>query len=326
MTERLFVFVTSPWVPVEWIEAHGLEPRGAWSAMTEGPVAVPEGVCAFAQKTASLAKAHPQDAVVFTTACDQMRRAADAAATGHSRTFLFNLPSTWQSSTPRRLYQAELARLGRFLETLGGRAPTDAQLERAIHDRAARCAVLRQFLQQRSGRPAAEALAAFHHSGSLPARPPTHAMAQGDPVPLALLGGPLLPSQWSLFDAIASAGGAVVLNATEPGERSLLPPWPELLPGQDRLAKLADHYFDHMTDVFHRPNSRLYAWLQTRLSARRSRGIVLWIHVGCDLWRAEAASLRDAFGLPVLTLEAHEGPATSLRNVTRLAAFLESLR
>ena len=26
------VFCTSPWVPPEWIKAHGLEPRGIWLA------------------------------------------------------------------------------------------------------------------------------------------------------------------------------------------------------------------------------------------------------------------------------------------------------
>ena len=26
------VFYTSPWVPPEWIKAHGLEPRGVWFA------------------------------------------------------------------------------------------------------------------------------------------------------------------------------------------------------------------------------------------------------------------------------------------------------
>ena len=50
------VIVTSPWVPREWIQAHGLEPRGVWLRQHHQPAAVAEGVCAFAQEMASLAK------------------------------------------------------------------------------------------------------------------------------------------------------------------------------------------------------------------------------------------------------------------------------
>jgi hypothetical protein len=46
--------------------------------------------------------------------------------------------------------------------------------------------------------------------------------------------------------------------------------------------------------------------------------------VGCDLWRAESESLREAFGLPVLLLSAEE--ASPSRSISRLEAFLESLR
>ena len=337
------VFVTSPWVPAEWIKAHGLEPRGAWLGKTGQPVAVPQGVCAFAQKMTELARAHPAVAVVFTTACDQMRRAADAvAAADSSRLFLFNLPATWQSSAARRLYHAELARLGKFLETLGGRTPTDAQLAGVICAYEACRTALRAFMLRGSARRTAEALAIYFagsarsssgSGGSLPCR---HSLESASAalgrdaapvgVPLALVGGPLLPTQWPLFDAVESAGGCVRLNATEPSERTLLPPLPNAASGQSLPGMLADHYFDHAVDVFHRPNSRLYAWLRSRLSERRVRGIVLWVHVGCDLWRAEASSLREAFELPVLVLEAHEVHAGGLRDTNRLTAFIESLQ
>ena len=83
---------------------------------------------------------------------------------------------------------------------------------------------------------------------------------------------------------------------------------------------------DNCVDVFQRPNTRLYAWLKERLAARQVRGIVLWHFVGCDLWRAEAQSLREAFGLPVLLLDANEAAGDALRQSTRIQAFLESLR
>lgn len=320
------VFVTSPWVPVEWIKAHGLEPRGAWLGEIRQSVAVREGVCAFAQQMADLAKAHPGAAVVFTTACDQMRRAADTVTTpGDSRVFLFNLPATWQSPAARRLYHAELARLGRFLETLGGQAPTDGRLAAVMHDFESRRIALREFIHQSSAREAAAAMASFYDDRACPTAKPARDESR-QPILLALVGGPLLASQRPLFDAIESAGGCVMLNATEPCERCLLPPLPNLALNRSQLAVLADHYFDHALDVFHRPNSRLYAWLGPRLADRCVRGIVLWVHVGCDLWRAEAASFREAFGLPVLVLDAHEVHAGGLRDANRLAAFIESLQ
>lgn len=293
--------VTSPWVPREWIRAHGLEPRGAWFAPLDPSGAVPEGVCAFAGAMTRLHQAQPHAGIVFTTACDQMRRAADAtASSGGKHAFLFSLPATWQTSAARKLYHAEVARLGKYLESLGGHTPGEEELMREIRRSEAHRAHRRRILE----------------AGSSSDRG----------VPLALVGGPLLPSQWSLFDAVEVAGGRVVLNATEPGERSVLPPLPPLAPGQEAVIALADHYFDHAVDVFHRPNTRLYAWLGERLKARGARGILLWAHLACDLWRVEAASLREAFGLPVLVLEAHRVGTGGLRDRQRLGAFVESRR
>jgi hypothetical protein len=398
------IIVTSPWVPVEWIAAHGFMPRGVWSLAGATSGAVAEGVCAFAHGARCLAETQPQTPVIFTTACDQMRRAADAfQPSAAGRSFLFNLPATWQSPAARRLYHAEVERLGKFLQPLGGKAPTSGGLAAAIHRYEATRARLWQVVEGESARDTARALACLWggttlaRSAAVPAAgaggvSPPEAVPGGTPgkpagedacatapaaqlhrVALALVGGPLTASQWGLFDLIESAGGCVVLNATEPGERCLLPPLPGLdvaqvsqpavsptsrsaalgLPGVaptvdghagletcDRadsevcatnsaaapLARLCDHYFDHIVDVFQRPNSRLYDWLRPRLAERRVRGIVLWVHVGCDLWRAEAASLREAFGLPVLVLDTTETRGAGLRELSRLGAFIESLQ
>ena len=326
------VVLTSPWVPAEWVQAHGHEPRGVWSLPEATPATVAEGVCAFAQRLRGLAEASPARPIIFTTACDQMRRAADAACEAQAaKVFLFNLPATWQTAAARRLYHAEVERLGRFLERLGGQTPTADALR----------SVISEYDRQRE-------------RGRALVSQPCGGASVADGLPLALVGGPLLPAQQDLFDTIKSAGGLVVLNATEPGERNLLPPGPQ--PGTDRgrasevqlvvqplgcrepvreasrdessgpLAVLCNHYFDHIVDAFQRPNSRLYNWLGPRLAERRVRGIVLWVHVGCDLWRAEAASFREAFGLPVLVLDSTGASAGGLRDLNRLAAFIESLR
>jgi hypothetical protein len=56
------------------------------------------------------------------------------------------------------------------------------------------------------------------------------------------------------------------------------------------------------------------------------RGIVLWHFTGCDLWRAEAQTFRETFGLPVLLLEASGEPGAAPREINRLQAFVETLR
>jgi benzoyl-CoA reductase/2-hydroxyglutaryl-CoA dehydratase subunit BcrC/BadD/HgdB len=94
----------------------------------------------------------------------------------------------------------------------------------------------------------------------------------------------------------------------------------------DPVRALARGYFENITDVFQRPNTRLYSWLRTRLLSRKVRGILLWHFTGCDLWRAEAPHLREAFRLPVLLLEAGEVQGASPRDTGRLQAFVETLR
>jgi hypothetical protein len=89
---------------------------------------------------------------------------------------------------------------------------------------------------------------------------------------------------------------------------------------------LAAGYFENIADVFQRPNTRLHAWLRPRLVSRGARGIVLRLYTGCDLWRAEAESLREAFGLPVLPLETADGAGISAYDVNRLEAFVETLK
>ncbi len=355
------VFYTSPWVPPEWIKAHGLEPRGIWLAkeLVCEPLSLAAGVCAFANAAVSLAEQQADSAVVFTSHCDQLRRGFDSVAEAvSSRVFLFNLPVTWQTPVAERIYLDELRRLGQFLLGLGGHAPTTGELAE----------IMARYSQARSrllaaaawcpARSYAEAVARFHHKGS--ADLPTECCAPvTGAVPLALVGGPLPHSQMPLLDAIDKAGGRVVLNATEAGERSLWPASPQdqaqhtvaersvyaaetsdKEPSQDSPApvplreprsataalpeQLARTYLANYVDVFQRPNTRLYDWLGPRLTSRGVRGIVLLHYVACDLWRAEAQPLREAFGLPVLLLDADQ--TASHRNTGRLQAFLESLR
>lgn len=329
------VFLTSPWVPAEWVMAHGLTPRGLFATGSAGASPLAAGGCAFAQGALRSAELHRHSVVVFTTTCDQLRRTFDLAAeAANEYLFLFNVPATWQTAASRALFRAELERLGRFLETHGGRAPTSADLASVMlrHDKQ------RQLLRSAAGScPAqayAEAVARFHWTGEASFKNSNQAHP-ASAVAIALLGGPLpdpaeagpdRASSMSTIALIEHAGGRVVLDATEAGERSLFPQLPNRDWSGDPVGALVDAYFDHAADVFQRPNTRLYAWLRERLGVRRIRGIVLRAFVGCDLWRAEAESLREAFGLPVLLLEADESPGCDAREAGRVQAFVEMLR
>jgi benzoyl-CoA reductase/2-hydroxyglutaryl-CoA dehydratase subunit BcrC/BadD/HgdB len=370
------VFFTSPWVPAEWIKAHGLEPRGIWFAPQFAFDSLPlsAGLCAFAHAAVRLAEKERESAVIFTTHCDQLRRGFDAVASpALAPVFLFNLPATWQTPVGRQIFISELERLGDFLAGLGGHAPSCGELlETMTHYGLAR-ERLRGAAAGCAGRRYAEAVSRFHWDGSCPPAGDPFFRSQEGPsprglVPVALIGGPLPRSQWDLLDIIERAGGRVVLNGTEAGERSLQPAFPlealraALAPGAPGtppsrgargrleadeevegrqsaaippaskagckpalLEALTRAYIEGCVDVFQRPNTRLYAWLKERLAARGVRGIVLWHYVGCDLWRAEAQPLREAFGLPVLLLDADEAAGGSLRIVGRIEAFLEAV-
>jgi len=317
------VFFTSPWIPVEWIRAHGLMPRGIWAAENFQPGASPSsaGVCTFAEAAVRFAEANADSAVIFSTACDQMRRGFDTAMLhGQQRVFLFNLPATWQTATAKAMFRAELERLGQFLLTIGGRAPSLEKLRQEMRQSSATRKRLFESAATSSPRGFAEAVARFHWDGTFSSPPPA---APANQIPLALVGGPLLASHWKLLDEIEAAGGRVALNATKTGERSLCPAF------QNHSAPFDDlvtSYFENIVDVFQRPNTRLYSWLKPRLASRQVRGIVLWHFTGCDLWRAEAQTLRETFGLPVLLLEAGGEPGNAPRELTRLQAFIEMLK
>ena len=319
------VFLASPWIPPEWVRAHGLRPRALWLApdFSQSTALLPAGVCGFAEAALAFAKNHPDAVVVFSSACDQLRRAFDSAILhNHRRVFLFNLPATWQSPVANRIYRAELKRLGRFLSSCGGQAPSPQILRREM----SRAGSARQRLLQSadgcSARGFAEAIARFQWDGEW-APPPRVTVKHTS---IALLGGPFLSRDWPLLDEIETAGARLALNATDSGERALGPAYADALRAKSPFDALVRAWCDNIIDAFQRPDSRLYSWLKPRLAERRVRGLILWHYTNCDLWRAQAQSLREAFGLPLLPLETggESGGAAGRRN--RLQAFLEILQ
>ncbi|MGA2175923.1 MAG: 2-hydroxyacyl-CoA dehydratase family protein [Verrucomicrobiota bacterium] len=320
------VFLTSPWIPAEWIRAHGLQPRGLWAAenLQGGAWPLSAGDCAFAEAVVRFAEARTDSAVIFSTACDQLRRGFDAVVLhGQGRAFLFNLPATWQTAAAGQIFRSELERLGQFLLSIGGRAPPAEALRQDMLRSSRTRTRLLESAPASSPRGFAEAVARFHGDGSFSPPPPDAPTTQ---IPLALVGGPFPAPHWKLLDELEAAGGRVALNATETGERSLSPAFEFEGGANHPFDALVRGYCDHIIDVFQRPNTRLYSWLKPRLASRRVRGIVLWHFTGCDLWRAEAQTLRETFGLPVLLLEAGGEPGAAPREINRLQAFVETLK
>ena len=149
----------------------------------------------------------------------------------------------------------------------------------------------------------------------------------GDGIPLALVGGPLLPCDHEIFDMVQRAGGSIVLDATETGERTLPPPFDARRMADDPLESLVDAYFLGIPDVFRRPNDGLYDWLGRQMAARGVRGVVFRRYLWCDLWHAEFHRLKQWSPVPVLEIDvADDDESVTCRTLGRIEAFLEMLR
>lgn len=338
----------SPWIPPEWIAAHGMRPR--WLRLqrdgsTHPLAGVRRGVCPFAGALADAAVAGLDvSALVMTTACDQMRYAAAVVQQRSSLpVFLLNMPSTWQTPAARQMYRDELVRLGGWLRQLGGRLPSRDDLAGVMLQYDFARTRLRASREQFSGRQFAEALADLHgmptgsgvfsHVAGKTSQSSTGFADNTEhdrrlrPVPLAILGGPLLADELAILDTIEQRGGRVVLDATEGGERTLPAALDRSRIQADPLGELVRVYFDGIADVFQRPNDRLYGWLRDHATVRGFCGIVVWRYVWCDLWQAEVARLKQQSPVPVLALDAADGEcATSSRTQGRIESFLEMLR
>ena len=293
------------YVPGEWIAAHGLspvreQPRQLNDHDGLGRV---EGLCAFV-KAYSNEVLGGADCVgaVFTTACDQMRRAYDVVKDkAGCATFLMNVPSTWRTAESKKLYVDELGRLGRWLCTLGGRSPSNALLAETM----VACDEKRQS-QRAARRPCDD--------GS-------------DATAIAIVGGPMLESDFDIFQIIEQAGGHVVLDATETGELGLCDAFDKGRLADDAVGELARAYFECIPAVWKRPNDGLFEWLEAKCAERGVRGIVYHRFVWCDVWHAELYRVRESLGLPVLDLDASgDWHSTSERTTNRIEAFLETLQ
>lgn len=312
------VVYSSPFVPAEWIAAFGLRPSRLMPSAAEASViGSSAGVCTYTRAFVNSVMSRDDiRAVVMASSCDQMRRASEILERD-SRVFLLNVPSTWQGENPRSMYISELKRLGRFLEGVGGSAPSDVYLRRTVDEYDDKRRKLLDI--QVSGRAFSEAIAWFQETGFIPE---SKGHCREDGVRLALIGGPLLKEHLRVFDILEEFGGSVVIDATETGERGL--PC-RIESAGDVLSSLADAYFLGIPDVFQRPNKRLYEWLRKKVKERRIRAVVLLRHLWCDLWHAEAQIIKEELNLPLLDLDITDDPDDLLLKSGRIQAFMEML-
>ncbi|MHC4854536.1 MAG: 2-hydroxyacyl-CoA dehydratase [Planctomycetota bacterium] len=321
------VVYSCPFVPPEWIAAHDLTPRRILPRAAEAATlagGATQGLCSWVQAVVTRFLDEPAaDGVVLTTTCDQMRRAAELL--DGVPLFLMNVPSTWQTAAAQKLYLNELERLGRFLCRLGGTPPGEERLVETMLEFDAARQQLRASRGHLSARAFSTAIARFHSN------PPGDLPAAGEPVlprgvEVALVGGPLMEHLFDIFDVVGEGGGAVVLDGTTTGERTLPVPFDRRELRCDPLRVLADTYFGTIPDAFRRPNSALYSWLQDRIKKRGVRGILFLRHTWCDTWAAEATRMKEWCGIPLLVLDAGSGSTLEERTISRVQTFLEVLR
>ena len=323
------IIYTCPYVPAEWIAAHGFCPSRIIPKAAGNPIVPMEGVCPYVQAFVNqVTTSREATAVVMTTVCDQMRRAFDIVTSSCKLPgFLMNIPSTWQHVGAQKLYLEELKRFGRFLVTLGGKTPSNKFLtEIMLEYNNARSSILamRKYLTSSQY---SQTIATFNRDGkeavswTLPKDKPPMAGTS-----LAIIGGPLLEESFSLFDEIENYGGRIVLDATETGERGICGHFDMDKHQDDPLRELADTYFC-IPDVFRRPNNRLYDWLKEQLANREVRGIILWRYMWCDMWHAEVHRLKKWTELPVLDIDVNANEkGLSVRTHLRIQAFVEMLQ
>lgn len=304
------VLHTSPYVPAEWIEAHGLEPcrvvpsgKSCARAVLDG-----EGMCPYVRTfCAHVLSAEGVCGIVMTTTCDQMRRASEVVARGTTvPVLLMDVPRTWQTVAVRRMYTGELDRLGDFLVQVGGTRPRSDRLAEVMrtHDEA-RCR------GDRWGGRWAEAHPTTAHAA----------------IPVALVGGHARSEDLALLDLIREHGGFVALDATEAGEAGRPRPFDRRRLGDEPFQELADAYFDGIADISRRPNHGFYDWLGRLLRERDIRGLILHRYTWCDLWHAEVERIRQHTGLPVLDLDTGGDEVPDYgRQRTRISAFMEMLQ
>ncbi|MEN6308460.1 MAG: 2-hydroxyacyl-CoA dehydratase family protein [Anaerohalosphaeraceae bacterium] len=282
------VWYNCPFVPAELITACGLSPRRFDADTADFCAAQTEGIC-FAVETflTGLKKQTSPYAVIFTTLCDQMRRAFDLyQANGGKNGFLLNVPVTIGPDAVA-LFAEELRQMEQFLGHLSDHT---AQFDTINTD-------------------------APHLKSS---KPQKNSRAK-----IALIGGPVYACQLAALEHSLENRGAIVLNAAENAVEEFRRPLNPQALKIDPYVELAAAYLQTIPSIRTRPGHLFYQWLQTQLQTTAVDGIILIRHPFCDHWRGVEYQLRQRPLPPVLAIEWNGSPQVAA--LSRLEAFLEML-
>jgi len=317
-----------PFVPAEWIAAHGFDPHRFFPVGKENnPSAGVAGLCSYAGAVVEEAFTNDDSEVmVLTTLCDQMRRATDLlTGKGLSSFFLMHVPTVYGNEEARRLYRDELERLGRFLVRHGGTRAADGRTAEIMMDFDIRRSELRASRNHLTGLQFTEACMEFQKTGKFTS--PVSSSEQKSPgVRIGLLGGPLMERHLNIIDFIEQSGGTIALDGTDTGERSLPAPFDRSRIAEDPLEALTTAYFDNIPHPFRRPDVLFYQWLDRETEARSINGLLILRHTWCDIWHGEVARLKEWSDIPVLDIDMggqDNGNENRIKN--RIIAFLEML-
>jgi len=152
-------------------------------------------------------------------------------------------------------------------------------------------------------------------------------LPEGDPptgVPLMLSG--IVAEPADLFDHLAAVGGRVVADDLACGARRL---YPETADG-DPFNRLASHLLAAPPDPTRgSPIAERAAFLRERMERSGARGLVVYDVTFCEPELFDVPLLRSHLGkagFPLLHVEVELGEDLGQQTLTRLEAFVETLR
>jgi len=298
------VLTSSPFIPAEWIQAHGftverLVPDSGGIEEHDRPFM---GRCPRAHLLLkSLMKRSDAAAVVLTSTCDQMRRSFDLLnKSWRIPSFLFHVPATWQTPAARKIYLAELNRLGAFLYGISGRLPSQEALAELM----------------KNARPA---------QIPPPANIPLIEPQQNHDgfVHVGIIGESLCRQHRGLLDFIRDCG-ARTFDLTPDGNWGIPVQFSLKLIENDPLDAFVQSCMMGIPGVFQRPDTKMMTRLREDSRQFVLHGVILVRNVWCDLWKAAAHRIQDELKLPVLILDLDEQPLMPPMT-NRIAAFVEIL-
>lgn len=287
------VYYSCSFVPPELIEACGCEARRITAGCGNGRFSPIEGICSYTKAwlEALFKKSESEDfTAVFTTSCDQMRRAFDLYGRPSGRkAFLLNVPAT---DSPQALdyYSDELQRLAALLCSSSGNKFDLDRLRRLMLSR-----VMTDNNPKDIGGPG-----------------------------IAFVGGPVGASiRQAAAEILSAVNGRIIFDASED---TLIDRYLKFDPDRAKrepMKELAACYF-RLPAVWKRPNQWFYDWFIQKVRDNKIDGIILFRHVFCDVWHSQVYTFKHRFGIPVLDIELDGREVLSACALSRIQAFLET--